>query len=263
VKLVKHKTTKTAYALKTMRKRQLIALKQVTHVMNEKKLLALCDHPFLINLVASFQDEIELYMVLELALGGELFSLLRDRMRFDEATARFYAACVVSAFIQMHDKKIAYRDLKPENLLLDKGGYIKICDFGFAKIVEDRTFTLCGTPEYLAPEIIASVGHGLPVDWWAMGILIYEMLCGDPPFVSDDPMQLYQQILSGKYSFPNFVGKQARARHGGGGGSGAHPCMSHAGHLRDPPRPSAPLSFDAPHVCRPSPLTLARRRERL
>jgi len=210
VKLVKHKTTKTAYALKTMRKRQLIALKQVTHVMNEKKLLALCDHPFLINLVASFQDEIELYMVLELALGGELFSLLRDRMRFDEATARFYAACVVSAFIQMHDKKIAYRDLKPENLLLDKGGYIKICDFGFAKIVEDRTFTLCGTPEYLAPEIIASVGHGLPVDWWAMGILIYEMLCGDPPFVSDDPMQLYQQILSGKYSFPNFVGKQAR-----------------------------------------------------
>ena len=210
VRLVEHKGTKQTYALKCMRKKQLIALKQVEHVVNEKRLLAVCDHPFLINLVAAFQDAVEIYMVLELALGGELFSLLRDKIRFDEPMARFYAANVVSAFMHLHDKSIAYRDLKPENLLLDKTGYLKICDFGFAKQVEDRTFTLCGTPEYLAPEIISNVGHTVAVDWWAVGILIFEMLTGDPPFVHDDPMQLYQMILRGNFMFPSLVGKSAK-----------------------------------------------------
>ena len=150
-------------------------------------------------------------MVLELALGGELFSLLRDRIRFEESMARFYAANVVSAFVHLHDNKIAYRDLKPENLLLDSTGYIKICDFGFAKRVDKgRTFTLCGTPEYLAPEIISNVGHNTAVDWWAVGILLYEMLTGDPPFVHDDPMQLYQMILHGNFLFPSLVGKNAK-----------------------------------------------------
>ena len=98
-----------------------------------------------------------------------------------------------------------HRDLKPENLLLDKQGYIKICDFGFAKVVPDQTFTLCGTPEYLAPEIISNVGHGLAVDWWATGILIFEMLTGDPPFVADDPMELYQQILRGAFMYLSLI----------------------------------------------------------
>ena len=178
--------------------------------MNEKKLLALCGHPFLINLVACFQDQVEVYMVLELALGGELFSLLRDKVRFDEPMARFYEANVVAAFVHLHDHRIAYRDLKPENLLLDSMGFIKICDFGFAKIITDRTFTLCGTPEYLAPEIISNVGHSLAVDWWAVGILLFEMLTGDPPFVDDDPMALYQMILRGNFVFPALVGKHAK-----------------------------------------------------
>uniref|UniRef100_A0A7S2B9G2 non-specific serine/threonine protein kinase n=1 Tax=Haptolina brevifila TaxID=156173 RepID=A0A7S2B9G2_9EUKA len=119
--------------------------------------------------------------------------------------ARFYGANVVSAFVHLHDQTIAYRDLKPENLLIDAQGYLKIADFGFAKKVADRTFTLCGTPEYLAPEIISNAGHACHVDWWAFGVLLYEMLIGTPPFVDDDPITLYKMILRGKFVFPEDV----------------------------------------------------------
>jgi hypothetical protein len=210
VKLVLHTPTNTPYALKCMRKGQIIALKQVEHVMNEKSILEMCDHPFLLTLAASYQDEDELYMLMSLALGGELFSILRERNKFDEPTARFYAANVCSAFEYLHEHRIVYRDLKPENLLLDADGYLKVVDFGFAKIISDRTWTLCGTPEYLAPEIISNKGHGLGVDWWAIGILIYEMLVGFPPFCADDPMEIYQKILRGKLSFPAAFPKHAR-----------------------------------------------------
>jgi serine/threonine protein kinase len=198
------------YALKCMRKGQVIALKQVEHVMNEKKLLEACDHPFLLRLAATFQDDNEIYMLLELALGGELFSVLREKNKFEEPQSRFYAACVCSAFAYMHDKSIVYRDLKPENLLFDDVGYLKVVDFGFAKLINDRTWTLCGTPEYLAPEIITNKGHGLAVDWWAFGILIFEMLCGQPPFCADDPMDIYQKILRNRVTYPAHVSKNVR-----------------------------------------------------
>lgn len=115
---------------------------------------------------------------MEYVNGGELFSHLRSKGKLANDDARFYAAEIVLAFEYLHDMRIVYRDLKPENLLLDSNGHIKMTDFGFAKVVEDRTWTLCGTPEYLAPEIIQSKGHGKSVDWWALGILIYEMLVG-------------------------------------------------------------------------------------
>ena len=123
------------------------------------------------------QDERRLYMLLEYVPGGELFSHLRREVRLADAAARFYASEVVLAFEYLHALSIVYRDLKPENLLLTATGHLKIADFGFAKIVTDRTFSLCGTPEYLAPEIIHSTGHAAAVDWWAIGILIFEM-CG-------------------------------------------------------------------------------------
>ena len=216
VKLVTHGKDGMAYALKSLKKGLVVALKQYEHVENERKLLSLCDHPFLLQLVATFQDADKLYMLLELALGGELFSLLRKSERFAEPQARFYAASVCAAFVYLHDQSIAYRDLKPENLLFGADGYLKICDFGFAKVITTRAWTLCGTPEYLAPEIILSKGHSMAVDWWAFGILIYEMLVGQAPFCAEDPMEIYQQILSYATSpsvaalrFPEHVSKPA------------------------------------------------------
>jgi len=121
-----------------------------------------------------------------------------------ETSARFYAACVCSAFVYLHDKKIVYRDLKPENLMLDSHGYCKVVDFGFAKVITERTATFCGTPEYVAPEIIAGTGHGMPVDWWMLGILLYEMLVGTSPFVADDQMKIFENITARRLSFPWF-----------------------------------------------------------
>ena len=185
-----------------MHKGQILGLAQLEHVTNEKRLLAMCDHPFLIKLAATYQDASHVYMLLELSLGGELFTLLRKQVCFDEPTARFYAANVCAAFEYLHDRKIVYRDLKPENLLLDELGYLKVVDFGFAKVLTDRTWTLCGTPDYLAPEIITNQGHGLSVDWWTFGVLLYELLVGEPPFVADDPMETYQNIQRGEVEYP-------------------------------------------------------------
>eukprot|EP01016_Furgasonia_blochmanni_P044644 TRINITY_DN6219_c0_g3_i4.p2 TRINITY_DN6219_c0_g3~~TRINITY_DN6219_c0_g3_i4.p2 ORF type:complete len:222 (+),score=51.51 TRINITY_DN6219_c0_g3_i4:452-1117(+) len=123
----------------------------------------------------------------------------------------FYASQVVCMFEYLHSKNIVYRDLKPENLLIAADGYLKLTDFGFAKYVEGRTYTLCGTPEYLAPEILLNKGHGKPVDWWCLGILVYEMLAGIDPFNDEDPMAIYQKILKGKVKFPKTFDKDAKS----------------------------------------------------
>ncbi len=130
---------------------------------------------------------------------------------FPEDTARFYAASVVLAFEFMHEKNIIYRDLKPENLLLDHLGFLKVTDFGFAKEIgkDGRTWTLCGTPDYLAPEIVSGKGHGKAVDWWTLGVLIYEMLASYPPFYDEEPMKTYQKIVSGKVTYPPHFSAEA------------------------------------------------------
>jgi len=141
---------------------------------------------------------------------GNFFSYLRSAGRFNNNATLFYASEIVSSLDYLHSLDIVYRDLKPENLLIDKDGHLKIIDFGFAKRVTDRTWTLCGTPEYLAPEIIQSKGHNKAVDWWALGILIYEMLAGYPPFFDDNPFGIYEKILSGKMEWPRHVDQIAK-----------------------------------------------------
>jgi len=210
VKMVRHKPTDCAYALKCMRKGQMIAMKQVDHVMNEKVIMEMCDHPFLLAAVATFQDATQLYMVFDLILGGELFTVLREKKKFSLETSRFYCACVAAAFTYLHERKIVYRDLKPENLLFDADGYAKVVDFGFAKIVSEKTFTLCGTPDYLAPEIIQNKGHNASADWWSFGVLVYECLVGNAPFEADDPMDIYSNILTEEVKYPYFFNGTAR-----------------------------------------------------
>ncbi|KAI9094599.1 camp-dependent protein kinase 9 [Phlyctochytrium arcticum] len=202
VYLTQYRNTNKYYAMKVLKKVEVVRLKQVEHINSEKQILSQIQFPFIVNLLCTFQDDTNLYMLLEYVVGGELFSHLRKAGRFSNDMTRFYAAEIVLAIEYLHEQDIIYRDLKPENLLLDERGHIKITDFGFAKKVEDRTWTLCGTPEYLAPEIIQSKGHGKPVDWWALGILIFEMLAGYPPFFDDSPFGIYEKILAGKIQFP-------------------------------------------------------------
>ena len=178
---------------------------------NERAVMMVLDHPFLLRLHNTYRDDIRLYFLLELCMGGELFTALRLKGTFQDKEARFYAATVVLAFQDMHSKDICHRDLKPENLLLDDDGYLKMVDFGLAKKVVDRTWTLCGTPDYLAPEIILSKGHDKAVDLWALGVLIYEMVAGYTPFFSEDPMEVYQLILMHNLTFvPSMFSKHCK-----------------------------------------------------
>eukprot|EP00127_Corallochytrium_limacisporum_P006714 Clim_evm3s234 gene=Clim_evmTU3s234 len=197
-------------ALKVLRKSKVVKLKQVEHTLNEKNFLQGLKFPFIVDLKVSFKDNANLYMVLEYIPGGELFSYLRQSGRLPQDTVVFYTAQVAMVFEYLHSLNLVYRDLKPENLLLDANGYLKITDFGFVKMVTDRTWTLCGTPEYLAPEIILSKGYNQAVDWWALGILLYEMLCGYPPFYADQPLKIYEKILAGRIRYPPHVSNEAR-----------------------------------------------------
>ncbi|CDU24708.1 probable cAMP-dependent protein kinase catalytic subunit [Sporisorium scitamineum] len=200
----------TYFALKVLAKSDIVKLKQVSHVQSERSILAKVDHPFLVNMIASFQDSKNCYMLMEYVVGGEIFSYLRRAGRFSADVARFYISTIVLAIEYLHNKQVVYRDLKPENLLIDSNGYTKITDFGFAKEVQDRTWTLCGTPEYLAPEIIQCSGHGSAVDWWSLGILLFEMLAGYPPFYDPNPILIYEKILAGKLVFPEEIDPVSR-----------------------------------------------------
>lgn len=210
VMLVRERSTREYYALKILEKTKVVRLKQVEHTLNEKNLLASLKFPFLVNMSASFKDNCNLYMVLEYVVGGELFSHLRKAGHFTEIRSVFYGSQVVLALEYLQNLNIIYRDLKPENLLFDSKGYIKITDFGFAKFVEGRTWTLCGTPEYLAPEIILSKGYNKAVDWWAFGVLLYEMAAGYPPFYADQPIQIYEKIVGAKVRYPAHFSQELR-----------------------------------------------------
>ena len=209
--MAKNKKNGKFVALKLLKKSEIIKAQQIDHVYNENFIHSQIKHPFIVNFEGLAQDSRYLYLVLELINGGELFTYLRSVESLPSDQCRFYAATVTSCFEYLHSKNIIFRDLKPENLLIGNDGYLKLTDFGFAKILnEGRTFTICGTPEYIAPEVILNQGHGKAVDWWTIGVLIYEMHAGIDPFSDDDTMGIYKNILKGKISFPSIFDKEAR-----------------------------------------------------
>ena len=205
----KRSTYASHYALKVQQKHVIDELKQKKNIMNEKLIMEALDHPFILRLEACFQTKDCLNMMLEIVTGGELFDLLADRAPngvLDYPDAAFYTACVVAAFNHFWEKDIIYRDLKPENLMLDSKGYIKVVDYGFAKKLHGKmTHTCCGTLEYFAPELVKGKGYGKPVDIWGIGILLFEMLVGYTPFNADSQGAICKGIVRKKLEVPRDV----------------------------------------------------------
>lgn len=214
--LVEHKQLRKVYALKTMAKDRLIQTKQIDMILREKNFLKILRHPFILHSVATFQDDHYLYLILPMISGGELFNVLHGQKQqgvgLPNKNAAFYSACVTEALGYFHSRSIAYRDLKLENVLIDEQGYCVIVDLGFAKVVTDKTYTLVGTPEYLAPEILLSKGHDKAVDYWSLGVLTYELLAGVSPFfrVLSTEMEMFRRIVRGAYNTPEYFSNDAK-----------------------------------------------------
>ncbi|RKF55141.1 Serine/threonine-protein kinase gad8 [Golovinomyces cichoracearum] len=203
---VKKKDTQRIYALKTIRKAHIISRSEVAHTLAERSVLSQINNPFIVPLKFTFQSPEKLYLVLAFVNGGELFHHLQKEQRFDINRSRFYTAELLCALECLHGFNVIYRDLKPENILLDYSGHIALCDFGLCKMEmkdEDRTNTFCGTPEYLAPELLLGQGYTKTVDWWTLGVLLYEMLTGLPPFYDENTNEMYRKILSEPLHFPS------------------------------------------------------------
>jgi len=210
---VRHKTTKQIYAMKILRKKQIVKRNQVEHTKSERKILQALKHPFLMTLRYAMQTDSKLYFVLDYYKGGELFFHLKKRRKFTEAEALIFVAEVALALGHLHSLDIIYRDLKPENILLHESGHICLTDFGLSKDLDPmmpEATTFCGTPEYLAPEIVSHQGHGKAVDWWSLGILCYELCIGIPPFYHQNLNSMYSKINTEKPKFPASVSQNVQ-----------------------------------------------------
>ncbi|XP_065354750.1 RAC serine/threonine-protein kinase [Calliphora vicina] len=212
--LCREKATAKLYAIKILKKEVIIQKDEVAHTITESRVLQTTNHPFLISLKYSFQTNDRLCFVMQYVNGGELFFHLSRERIFPEERTRFYGAEIISALGYLHSQSIIYRDLKLENLLLDKDGHIKIADFGLCK--EDITYgrttkTFCGTPEYLAPEVLEDNDYGRAVDWWGTGVVMYEMICGRLPFYNRDHDVLFTLILVEEVKFPRMISDEAKS----------------------------------------------------
>ncbi|KEG09738.1 rac serine-threonine kinase [Trypanosoma grayi] len=211
---VRHKATGNIYAMKILDKQQVVQHKMVSHTNAEKLILSEIAHPFVVKMHYAFQTRRHLILVLEFLCGGELFFHLQRCKRFSEQRARFYAAEIGMAVDYIHSRNVLYRDLKPENLVLDRDGHVVLTDFGLAKreLADDaRTHTFCGTPEYMAPELVQKSGHTTAVDWWSLGVFLYEMVHGLPPFYSQNVAEMYDMILHKPLVFPPHFSPELKA----------------------------------------------------
>ncbi|XP_034651504.1 serine/threonine-protein kinase N isoform X8 [Drosophila subobscura] len=204
------------YAIKALKKGDIIARDEVESLLSEKRIFEVANamrHPFLVNLYSCFQTDQHVCFVMEYAAGGDLMMHIHTDV-FLEPRAVFYAACVVLGLQYLHENKIIYRDLKLDNLLLDTDGYVKIADFGLCKEgmgFGDRTGTFCGTPEFLAPEVLTETSYTRAVDWWGLGVLIFEMLVGESPFPGDDEEEVFDSIVNDEVRYPRFLSLEAIA----------------------------------------------------
>lgn len=216
--LCKEKSTNQLYAIKILKKAVIIQKDEVAHTLTENRVLQTTKHPFLTQLKYSFQTPDRLCFVMEYVNGGELFFHLSRERVFSEERTKFYGAEIISALGYLHSINIVYRDLKLENLLLDKDGHIKIADFGLCKeemFFGASTKTFCGTPEYLAPEVLEDNDYGRAVDWWGTGVVMYEMMCGRLPFYNRDHDVLFELILLQQVKFPRTLSDDAKSLLGG------------------------------------------------
>lgn len=211
--LVREIKTEEMFALKVLKKDNIIKRNQVEHTKTERNVLGYVRHPFIVGLNMAFQSNDKLYFVLDYCAGGELFFHLGKLGKFPEPRARFYAAEIILAITYVHELDIIYRDLKPENVLLDSKGHVRLTDFGLSKEgitgSASGANSFCGTPEYLAPEILNRQGHGRAVDWWSLGALLYEMLTGLPPFYCRDREKLFEKIRKSDLNYPRYLSSQA------------------------------------------------------
>jgi len=201
------------FAMKVLNKSTIIARNEVEHTKSEKSILMKLEHPFLVKLHYSFQTPDKLYFIMDYINGGELFFHLQKDKKFTEERVRYYSAEIVAGLEYLHTAGVIYRDLKPENLLLTREGHIIMTDFGLSKEglhdKDDRTGTFCGTPEYLAPEVLEGKGYGKAVDWWSFGTLVYEMLTGLPPFYCEDVQEMYTKIMTADLEIPASMSDEA------------------------------------------------------